>query len=307
MYKLTSGLESVTNTTSIEGENWYHECNRNSDHLLITAGDSWTWGGSLDPTKRTELIYGQVLSNKKNYDWINVGLSGESNLVIKDYVSKVFDSLTKKYKSITIIFTLTESTRDLTSLNFAEDNYNNIKGDHCPDFVNLNHNNMSVVENEFPNSHIVDVLNMHLALQYCRTIQLSIAAIEEVTVDCIKHAFPSTVKLVLARNFTSWSDISNSTVPETWTENIARNGKLPAYPQDLLFGTIGMGADNIVAYQDKFNRLIDFKQDLLNHLDNTETAINWLVASPYNSSKATKHPLAEAHSWWADHLYKLDF
>jgi len=300
-YRLTKNLESVTNTTSENGPDWYYEVDRDSKHLLITAGDSWTYGQTLDPKKRTRQIYGSLISKNKNADWINVGLCAESNLIIKDYVTLVYNNLCKSYNKITIIFTLTESTRDLHSLNFIKENYNEIKGKGWPAFENVV--DTVTVANEFPRSHIVDVLELHLALQSCDNIKNTIATVEDITVQSINRSFAGT-KIILARNFSSWSNINNATVKEIWTENTARNGNLAPYPNELCFATTPLGADRCIEYNDKFKRIKNFKLDFLSHMDKAISAIKWLDNSPYNSNSGSKHPLKKAHSWWAEHLQK---
>jgi len=304
MHKLTEGLESVSNTTSSEGKDWYHEVDRNSKKLLITAGDSWTWGVSLESANRTKQIYGEVLSKKLDYSWINIGLPGESNLVIKDYLRNVINNLKQTYEDITVIFTLTESTRDLVSLDFCEKNYNIIKDNSWPSFDNLNHDNIAILENEFSNSHILDVINLHIALQSCYSIKSTINTIENVTINATKQLLRHwPTKIILSRNFTSWADISNSGTPDTWTEVISKSGNLNLYPKDLYFLTSSMGSDRLVSYQNKFNRIENFKQDLVKQMTKAQSAIDWLEQSPYNSNLATKHPLDKAHKWWADYLY----
>ena len=303
MYSLTSNLETVTNNTSNHGKYWYHEDNKNSNELLITAGDSWTWGEILAPEKRTSQIYGALVSKQLNCDWINVGLPGESNLVIKDYLYNVVKNLKKSYNKINIIFTLTESTRDLVSLEFCKENYNSLKGESWPAFDQLSFNDISIIEREFPNSHIVDIVKMHLAIKDCNTIKSTINAIENTTVSIINQTFAQSTNCILARNFTSWHNIVNATAKNTWTEIIAKRGNLSKYPEDLSFVTSSLGSERLVSYQNQYNRIENFKLDLIDHMDKANYAINWLDSSPYNSNIASKYPLAIGHQWWADYLY----
>lgn len=304
MYELTQNLETVVNTTSSLGKDWYYEVNRYSKKLLITVGDSWTYGDSLDPSKRTKQIYGAKLSKKINYNWINIGLPGESNLVIKQYLSEVINNLKHTYDDVIVIFTLTESTRDLASLNFCEQSYNSIKADDWPCFDNLNNNHIVFLENELHGLHILDVIKLHIALQSCYSLRSTIETIENTTVNSIKKLLTDkSTKLILARNFTSWSNSSNSDVSETWAQVIAKYGNLSLYPKDLYFITSFSGSERLVAYQNKFKRIENFKFDLVEQMTKAQNAITWLIKSPYNSNKATKHPLEKAHEWWADYLY----
>ncbi len=93
---------------------------RDSQHLLLTSGDSWTWGDSLGKTKvregrddeqhRLEHIYGNLVSEELGYDWINLALPGISNFRIVDWTSRLLDR-NLPYNTITCIITLTESGR----------------------------------------------------------------------------------------------------------------------------------------------------------------------------------------------------
>jgi len=101
-------------------QNPSHYKSRESQHLLLTCGDSWTWGDSLGRTKvrlgiddeqhRLEHVYGNLVSEELGHDWINLALPGISNFRIVDWTSKL---LARKlpYKSIICIITLTESGR----------------------------------------------------------------------------------------------------------------------------------------------------------------------------------------------------
>jgi len=113
-----------------------HEDITNKENLLVTVGDSWTWGDSLgkisfedgifDDPKRIESLYGKHIKNSlNNYDWINIGYPGTANGWIVD-VALRFVQLSKvlKYKHIIIICTLTDMVRDFGAndidYNFAD-------------------------------------------------------------------------------------------------------------------------------------------------------------------------------------------
>jgi hypothetical protein len=44
------------------------------------------------------------------------------------------------------------------------------------------------------------------------------------------------------------------------------------------------------------------RRSLINVFEQSEQAIDWLSNSPYNSQYATRHPLEQAHKWWAEYL-----
>ena len=66
-----------------------HYQNRDSDSMIITVGDSWTYGDSLgktcvregldDTQHRLAHVYGNLISQELGVDWINLALPGISN------------------------------------------------------------------------------------------------------------------------------------------------------------------------------------------------------------------------------------
>ena len=79
-------FSKLTNSTITKERSWLHEDISNKDILLITVGDSWTWGDSLfdidistpnyDNPNRVKHIYGAKLAELLNADFVNVGECG---------------------------------------------------------------------------------------------------------------------------------------------------------------------------------------------------------------------------------------
>jgi hypothetical protein len=93
---------------------------RPTNTMLITVGDSWTYGDSLGRTKvrngvddteyRLENVYGNIMSNQLASSWINLALPGGSNTLMLSWVGQLLEkNLT--YKNIICAITLTESGR----------------------------------------------------------------------------------------------------------------------------------------------------------------------------------------------------
>jgi hypothetical protein len=88
--------------------------------MLITAGDSWTYGDSLGNTKvrearddveyRTNHIYGAVMSRALGCSWTNLALPGASNSLIISWLD-ILLSNDWVYEDTTCVVTLTESGR----------------------------------------------------------------------------------------------------------------------------------------------------------------------------------------------------
>lgn len=112
-------FEHVTVPAWSKINNPAHYLNRSSDTVLVTAGDSWTYGDSLGATKvrngiddteyRLANVYGATMSARLDCDWINLALPGGSNALILDWLESLLPKL--KYKHIICALTLTESGR----------------------------------------------------------------------------------------------------------------------------------------------------------------------------------------------------
>lgn len=100
-------------------DNPYSYRNNGSDTVLITVGDSWTYGDSLGKTKvrngiddtefRLTWVYGNQLSQKLRTNWINLALPGGSN----EWMLNSLETLlpTVKEENVICVITLTESGR----------------------------------------------------------------------------------------------------------------------------------------------------------------------------------------------------
>lgn len=100
-------------------KNPFHYKSRDSDQLLITVGDSWTYGDSLGNTRvrdgiddtehRLDHVYGNLVSGQLGHDWMNLALPGGSNYCMLNWLGQLLD---RKYNQhITCVITLTESGR----------------------------------------------------------------------------------------------------------------------------------------------------------------------------------------------------
>jgi len=100
-----------------------HEDISGKENLLVTIGDSWTWGDSLcgisnikkvhDHPDRLKKVYGFHLKESLNCDWINIAFPGTANKWIVDTAYR-FKELSKKlnYKKIILSIGLTDMGRD---------------------------------------------------------------------------------------------------------------------------------------------------------------------------------------------------
>lgn len=105
---------------------YWHEDVDQRRNLLVTVGDSWTWGDSLgasnfglsisDP-ERTNLVYGRHLQSLiGDCDWINIAMPGTANQWIVD-VAKRFVEISQQvsYSRIFLSIGLTDIFRDISN------------------------------------------------------------------------------------------------------------------------------------------------------------------------------------------------
>lgn len=244
---------------------------RGSDTLVITFGDSWTWGGSLHPTERKSVIFGNIVSEKLNCDYKNVSLPSMSNRWIVNQLKKFHDAkLTLPYNRIILIVMLTEMCREFNTKDDLDTNY---------------------VE-ELKNS-----------LSFADVIQ----TLSNLNSRIILDSLIENTQLIVGRTYTCnlYRDLSNYMIPDSWL--------------DLLCDANGFGrVDNVYALHswalekikdstnfiniDK-NKLIE---DITNSLEASLDAITRLENSKLNMQhQGYKHPNAQGHKLWADHILKF--
>ena len=101
---------------------WYYEDIQDRNILLITIGDSWTWGDHLgcidwekasdDPIRLTQ-IFGRKLADKMSADWVNIAKPGCSNYWMLEQLGAIENYL-DDYKEVHVVITLTEDLREAT-------------------------------------------------------------------------------------------------------------------------------------------------------------------------------------------------
>jgi hypothetical protein len=264
-------------TTNFEGDDDYH-----AEIIIVTAGDSWTWGDSLDSGSRLNQIYGKLIADKFNADWINVGCRGWSNSYIIDNVSYIVNLLTNSsYKKIIVVLTLTENGRDIkTPHSFP---YNYIE---C--FKQLG------ATETFYNQLLTDI-EMHWAKQILE----------------LQKKLDQRYTVFLGYNFV-WNKLlteklSNTSIilaESNWIEVLADYQNLPRpIRTNLVCGWIFKFIDSVHEILARPTTTA-FKSWALPLIDQANLVNQWLDNSPMNGKKASKHPNAEGHAVWANYILK---
>lgn len=250
------------------------------NNLLVTIGDSWTWGDSLtgiydgqrvkqirNIPNREKLIYGSHLqSYLPSYDFINIAYPGTANRWIVD-VALRFIELKKvlNYENIIIVCTLTEIVRDFIS-NSVDFKKNTID------------NYWQLVEEEF-------------------LVKLQ-------PLDNIDG-----LSLIIGRNFTHTHpknrNILKNNLSDIWIE-VNRQYWNASYDEFIPF----------MGYITKYARFTPSISDVFYHdlshdkkqwcLDNVFPAAriidDFLLECPLHYKVATKHPTELSHELWAKYI-----
>jgi len=109
-------IASEKNSHYLIPTNTFDFVDKNSKQLLVTVGDSWTWGADLPEKTRLSDLYGNIISDNLGTDWLNLGQSGSNNFFIAERVEE-FGKLVNRlcYDKIYLICTFTESGRSFNS------------------------------------------------------------------------------------------------------------------------------------------------------------------------------------------------
>lgn len=125
-FAVATEQDSVT----VAGSKLFDFVDRQSDTLIVTIGDSWTWGADLtnsnlggchimrlpDDDYRIKHVYGNVMAEAINADFLNLGESGSGNWYIVKKMQELQNLHTfLNYKKILVFAVWTEVGRDLNS------------------------------------------------------------------------------------------------------------------------------------------------------------------------------------------------
>ena len=315
----------------IWGDSTPHETSmfldRGKDTLLLTVGDSWTWGDSMVPDSqeyRQNHIWGKHLSDHLNCDWINYAFKGGGNNYILHALEYFLSKLIKNYRPL-----------------LDEKKYNVFKSDSwCSYNDYLKNTNHDFIEElyDFYFAEIVDIINLDvdqiLSTKEYKKIHIvftltetgrdfddsliethnsadSMLRLEEnlfyKKIDQINNNLVGETKIIIGRNFTVDYDSTKSTsLEKNWVQiNFEQNALNNFDNHNLnLSGVLKTGAVSQIAFQgiQKLPGIIDKKEYLVNQVDYVESFWDWLRNNPLNFNQATCHGTEESHQLWADYL-----
>ncbi len=257
---------------------WYTEDIQDRETLLITVGDSWTFGDHLgkidwerfhdDPVRLTQ-IYGRLLADQLSADWVNLARPGCSNYWMLEKLQDIEHHLRRvqsQYKRIIVIITLTEDLREATY------------------------------------TRRIDVTAAYD--QFCQTsntLKDFLVLVENYLFDYLNEYFSRLlhVDFYVSRAFTdSWST-RPWMLDRTWCDVIQDQIKYNDYQQPVPF----IAQMSINPLKDRYlKQRPDFKQEFVDIMEQVESRWGFLGASKYNLKGSTCHPNPLGHQLWADYL-----
>jgi hypothetical protein len=256
----------------------YHVEINNKDTLVVTIGDSWTWGDSLE--KRLDEVYGKLLSTHYDADWINIGGCGYSNswiLLCAHLIAGQSDELAK-YKQVVFVITLTENGRDIQGYSSRPFDYISAYRE-LAGSTKLYDRALTDIEDEWY-KNIVELGNL----------------------------VGENTKIVLGQNFVWHSDLAVVAHPniivleDNWIEVLADYQKMHRPVRtNLVTGWIFDSINTINGILNIKNTT-PFKSWSLPYIDLANQVNEWLNLSDLNNKKASKHPRALGHRIWADYI-----
>ena len=254
---------------------------KGKDTLVVTVGDSWTWGdGGL--SDRLNQTYGRLVSNYYDADWLNIGGCGYSNTWIFDFANIVIQNLKDlSYQKIIFLITMTEQGRDIATAK------------HCnPDYTQYD-NDESITEETF-DKILSDIEDIY---------------IEKLTT--LLSNMDDRYSLVIGSGFTwhqkttNWLNQQKISQPHniTWVELLADKQKLIRPPRtNLIYNfTFSTNLPMLIKYCPKLNGP-EWKRWMIQKAELADQVHQFLQKSNLNFEI---HPTADGHRYWAEEMIRI--
>jgi len=250
-------------------EEYYHDC-AGKDCLVITAGDSWTYGDSLGDC-RLEQVYGRLVSQALDADWINIGSRGRSNSWILKSLQFLAPLVAAQYKKVVIIVTMTENGRDVEASYTFPFDYHGLF------------------------NQIGDVSGFYDAV---------LDGAEAYWIEQLQDIQKSGCEIIVGHNF-AWHNLNTmpgiKILDSNWIEKIADYQKRDRpIKSKLVTGWIFDVIQTIHLIVPASKAV--FQQWAIPYIDLANQVNLWLDASDLNNQGASKHPKAKGHEIWADYI-----
>ena len=252
--------------------------NRNigADTTLLTIGDSWTWGDELgksnglcsdacsDTDYRISKVFGNLLAEKLNANWVQIALPGGSwDWIITEF-EKLVPQLVPQTKQLIVVLGFSDHGREL-------DNHDSqVITKYKVAFANTD------------NHSTIDVLQEVEEWHYQR-------------IDRVLEKYP-TVTCIAGPAFTNSLVQHHTQTPKHWVDLLFDIPLNPCYVQ-------GSGVWNISQFLERNNLITSkFKEEVgVNWFTMVAERRDLMSANPLLFNRW--HPREEGHRLWADYLY----
>jgi len=249
--------------------------NRNSDHILVCLGESWTKGCGLGNAHQD--VFGAQLSQELEWDWLNCGGSGFSNSWMLNYCEYLIDYLNNSnYVGGAVVLTFTENGRDIKDYSSRKFDYISTYKS-IPVTVGLYELVLDDVEREWI-ARLEDI-SQRLDRRFQIIAGCNFAWHTALAQFCQNHY---RVKWISTR----WLDLLAKHV----NKNLPPSVRLTHvdYPEVI---------NQIVGIQDDSA----FKRWFLIHSDSALNVINWMASTPeFFEPHDIGHPNVQGHRIWAN-------
>lgn len=265
---------------------WAHEKIINSDTLLITIGESWTWGEDLGINNSKELlinrdnfeyrinhVFGSLLQKKLNSDWYNFAWVGNSNWWIINILKQIINNqdTLNSYKKVYIVLTLTEIGRE-----YIDDPFGHI-------------------DREISDFDSIDELLKYIEFfQFNELKDLIIIANSNISIT-IGKAFTDT-------HLENKDIIKDNLLNETWCDLINKNSLTNNLYKDSVYAVTGCSLEEIDKRLKEFKIKHKFKENMIKLLDKALERCEFFNFTPILNQNISRHPTEFAHKLWADYL-----
>jgi hypothetical protein len=252
-------------TDSTQGQYPYTFIDRKSNVLVVTIGDSWTWGADItssdETVTRLEKVYGGIISQELSADFLNLGQCGSCNLHIIER-AKELNQLDLDYNKVYVICTLTEPARSLNGPYDKQINY----------YRWFNENPFNTL------------LDFHNSVGKEHLTELS-----------------KKVKLIIGYNFTDPIGVS-PTLSKTWVEIYNEQTTQYEYKKPCYVMSHWV-IDKLRPFVEEFNPSINRNESLewISTLIDAAVERKKLV-SDKNYYAGVNHPLPHGHKIWANYI-----
>ncbi len=252
------------------------ESNSSKKNLLITIGDSWTWGDSLgstsmkynDKNTRYEEFYTNRLAKSLDADWVMLAQCGcDNNWILNQYDvirNAINEGFYADFDNVFVHVCMTEMFRELQNKTLREKLQPELTGS-----KNLDH--------------------------FCRTY------FARTVIDRLDFTIPKLHSF--SKNF--WNidhDLESlNFVPDVWQQLLFDHDKIDIQVDTPVLS--GVGIYPLLSFF-KENSMKDLVYEFTDMLIKINKICDQLVESSLNSDQGTKHPTAFGHRIWANRLYQ---